>query len=139
VRRRLLAAVVALAACDAYAFAWDSSTGTLVVGFVNNGTTVVIEAADTVQAGAAFTVTVNTFGSSSCVRAERLDVEVTDLVARLTPYDLVAPATVECTADYGAHPRTAEVTFAERGVGTLEVHGKGAAGDTVVTRTVVVR
>lgn len=140
-RRVLLAAALGLAACDGYAFAWDGSTGTLVVGFVWDGGTgtVIIEAPDTVAAGRAFDVTVNTFGSSSCVRAERLDVEVTGSVARLTPYDRVAPSNVACTQDFGAHPHTAPVTFATAGSATLEAHGRVASGDTVVTRTVVVR
>lgn len=140
-RRLLAAACVLLAACDAYAFAWDSSTGTVVVGFVSNGVsgTVIIEAPDTVLAGSAFEVTVNTFGSSSCVRAERLDVEVTDSVARLTPYDRVAPAGTPCTEDLSAHPRVASVTFPSRGTGTLEVLGRGGAGDTLVQKAVVVR
>jgi len=137
----LAAACVLLAACDAYAFGWDSSTGTVVVGFVSNGVsgTVIIEAPDTVQAGSAFEVTVNTFGSSSCVRAERLDVEVTDSVARLTPYDRVAPEGIPCTEDFSAHPRAASVTFPSRGTGTLEVLGRGSAGDTLVRMPIVVQ
>jgi hypothetical protein len=140
--RRLLAATcLALAACDAYAFAWDSSTGTLVVGVVNGGTSVgiVIEAPDTVLAGSAFEVTVNTFGSSSCVRAERLDVEVVGSVARLTPYDRVAPSDQPCTPDIATHPHTASVTFPTRGHAVLEVLGRAGSGDTIVRRAVVVR
>jgi hypothetical protein len=138
-RRRLVAAALLLAACDGYAFAWDSSTGTVVIGFVGNGTTVVIEAADTVQAGVAFGVTVNTFGSSSCVRAERLDVTVDGAVARLTPYDRVAPSNVACTEDFGSHPHTGTVTFATPGDAVLEAVGKAGSGDTVVRKAVVVR
>ena len=140
--RRLLAiACVLAAACDSYAFGWDSSTGTVVIGFVSNGVsgTVIIEAPDTVLAGRAFEVTVNTFGSSSCVRPERLDVEMTDTVARLTPYDRVAPAGTPCTEDLTAHPHVASVTFPSRGSGMLEVLGRSATGDTVVRRSVVVR
>jgi len=137
----LAAACVLLAACDAYAFGWDSSTGTVVIGFVSNGAsgTVIIEAPDTVLAGSAFEVTVNTFGSSSCVRPERLDVEMADSVARLTPYDRVAPASTPCTDDLRAHPHVASVTFPSRGSGMLEVLGRSATGDTVVRQSVVVR
>ena len=140
-KRRLAAACLLLAACDAYAFAWDSSTGVLIVGFVGGGTSIgiVLEAPDTVLAGSAFEVTVNTFGSSSCVRAERLDVEVTGAVARLTPYDLVAPPDTPCTADLGAHAHTASVTFASPGTATLEVLGRAESGDTTVRKTVVVK
>lgn len=141
-RRRLaVATVLLLAACDAYAFAWDSSTGTLVVGFVWNGGsgTVIIEAPETVTAGQAFEVTVNSFGSSSCVRADRLDVAVAGSVARLTPYDRVAPTDTPCTEDFGAHPHTASVTFTTPGPAVLEAHGRSASGDTVVTKDVLVR
>ena len=140
-KRALTAACLALAACDAYAFAWDSSSGVLVIGFVNGGTSIglVVEAPDTVTAGVAFDVTVNTFGSSSCVRAERLDVEVLGRVARLTPYDRIAPPNSVCTPDLSAHPHTAPVTFPSPGAATLEVLGRTAAGDTVVRRAVVVR
>jgi hypothetical protein len=141
VRRALAAACVLLAACEAYAFGWDSSTGTVVIGFVTNGVagTVVIEAPDTVRAGRAFEVTVNTVGSSSCVRAERLEVQVTDTVARLTPYDRVAPDGVPCTEDLAAHPHVASVTFPSRGTGALEVLGRSSAGDTLVRNTIVVQ
>ena len=137
----LAVACVLAAACDSYAFGWDSSTGTVVIGFVSNGVsgTVIIEAPDTVLAGRAFEVTVNTLGSSSCVRPERLDVEMTDTVARLTPYDRVAPAGTPCTEDLTAHPHVASVTFPSRGSGMLEVLGRSATGDTVVRRSVVVR
>ena len=140
-KRALTAACLALAACDAYAFAWDSSSGILIIGFVNGGTSigVVVEAPDTVSAGVAFDVTVNTFGSSSCVRAERLDVEVNGTVARLTPYDRVAPPNSVCTADLGAHPHTASVTFPNPGSATLEVLGRTESGDTVVRQAVVVK
>lgn len=140
-RRMLAAACALLAACDAYAFGWDSSTGTVVVGVVSNGVsgTVIIEAPDTALAGSAFAVTVNTFGSSSCVRAERLDVAVTDTLARLTPYDRVAPADTPCTEDFGAHPHVASVTFPSRGFGTLEVLGRTGSGDTLVRKPIVVR
>ena len=137
----LVAACVLLAACDAYAFGWDSSTGTVVIGFVSNGVsgTVIIEAPDTVLAGSSFDVTVNTFGSSSCVRAERLDVEVTDSVARLTPYDRVAPAGIPCTEDLRVHPHVASVTFPSRGDRMLEVLGRSGTGDTLVKRPIVVQ
>jgi hypothetical protein len=140
VTRAYVALCLLLAACDAYAFAWDSSTGTVIVGFVDSGTSVgiVLEAPDTVLAGRAFDVTVNTFGSSSCVRAERLDVAVTGAVARLTPYDRVAPAGSPCTPDLGAHPHTASVTFAAPGTATLEVFGQAGTGDTIIRKTVVV-
>ena len=140
-KRALTAACLALAACDAYAFAWDSSSGILIIGFVNGGTSIglVVEAPESVTAGVAFDVTVNTFGSSSCVRAERLDVEVVGSVARLTPYDRVAPPNSECSADVGAHPHTAQVTFPTPGAAMLEVHGRTAAGDTVVRKAVVVK
>lgn len=139
--RALVAACLLLAGCDSYAFSWDSSTGTVIVGFVDGGTSVgiVLEAPDTVLAGSAFDVTVNTFGSSSCVRAERLDVEVTGAVARLTPYDRVAPAGSPCTPDLSAHPHTASVTFASPGPATLEVFAQAGTGDTIISEAVVVR
>ena len=139
-RAAVLAAGLALAACVDY-FAWDSSTGVVVIGWVGDGAVieVIIEAPDTVSAGSAFDVTVNTFGSSSCTRPERLDVEVTGQVARLTPYDLVPTGDVECTADFGAHPHQAEVMFPTAGHATLEVLGRAASGDTIVRKAVVVR
>jgi hypothetical protein len=137
----LAVACVLAAACDSYAFGWDSSTGTVVIGFVSSGVsgTVIIEAPDTVFAGRAFEVTVNTIGSSSCVRPERLDVAMADSVARLTPYDRVAPTGTPCTEDLTTHPHVASVTFPSRGSGMLEVLGRSATEDTVVRRAVVVR
>ena len=141
--RRLLplALAAALAACDSYAFAWDSSTGTVVVGFVWNGTstTIIVQSADTVSAGEAFAVTVNTLGSSSCVRPERLDVKVQGPVARLVPYDRVAPTGTECTTDLVPHAHTGSVAFESPGRAVLEVYGRTESGDTVVSKVVEVR
>jgi hypothetical protein len=116
-KRALTAACLALAACDAYAFAWDSSSGILIIGFVNGGTSigVVVEAPDTVARRRRIRCHGEHLRQLQLRPGpERLDVEVNGAVARLTPYDRVAPPNSVCTADLGAHPHTASVTFPNR-------------------------
>ena len=139
-----LAAAVALATnCFA---STDSETGR-VVGIISTGQRVpTIEAPDTVRAGIAFGAVVNTFGSSTCVIPDGVELTLGPAEARVVPYDEVTTGGggVACTADLAARPHPVELRFTQAGVarivaaGTLLDERSGERGPGEVTKAVVV-
>jgi hypothetical protein len=111
-----------------------------IVGLIDNGGLPIdpLLLPDTVEARAPFTATVSTFGSS-CFRPDGADVRTTDLLADITPYDLVPPPESFCTADFRALPRPVTLSFATPGSGLIRLHGRGFNGDLTVQRSVTVR
>jgi hypothetical protein len=91
-------------------------------------------APDTVTVHQPFTVTVTTFGSSTCTRPARVDVSINALVATLVAYDDQRTCG-DCTADLHSFPRAVEVRFAVTGQAIVRLTGL----DSTVERTVVVR
>jgi hypothetical protein len=80
-------------------------------------------APDTVAAGVAFEVVVNTIGVNGCWRAGGQDVRVEDGVVTLTPADVQSGAHV-CTLLLSELPHTSRVTIATPGDWTLRVDGR---------------
>ncbi|HEU4699381.1 MAG TPA: hypothetical protein VFS40_09380 [Gemmatimonadales bacterium] len=74
-------------------------------------------------AGKASQVIVNSFGPSSCTKPDHAVVDQEDTLATVTPYDLVAPADVECTRDIAPQPHPVMLRFTAGGEGVLRVIG----------------
>ncbi|HUR94092.1 MAG TPA: hypothetical protein VMY76_05885 [Gemmatimonadales bacterium] len=89
----------------------------------------VLVAAGQPRVGRAFSVTVNTVGSSSCTTAVGGEVMVTDDLARIVPYDRVpAPGhDTLCTDDFVIHPRDFLLVFHAIGPARVRVVGFTAA------------
>lgn len=100
-----------------------------VVGSIPNDTPAseVIQAPATAAVNQPITLTINTYGSSSCTTPDGAQVEVDGLTATITPLDRVPRpnSNVACTADLAARPRTVTVTFAEPGEALIRVIGQG--------------
>ena len=77
-----------------------------------------------VRVGETFTVTVNSMGSSTCVRGDGMDVSRHDDVVELVPWDIVAPSGSVCTDDLRPIPHQTELTAQFNGTLTLRVHGQ---------------
>jgi hypothetical protein len=82
----------------------------------------VITAPDTVRLATPFTVTVNTFGSSSCTQPAGATLVVTGLVATITPYDLSSEGG-GCTGDIAPRPHRVQLAFGVAGRATIRVLG----------------
>ena len=138
-RLHSLAALLLLASAFACRSPFEQGPRRL-VGFIDNGGLSIdpLILPDTVKAGALFTATVSTFGSS-CFRADGADVRTTAALADITPYDLGPPPGSVCTADFGAHPRPVTLSFATPGSDLIRLHGRGFTGDVTVQRSVTVR
>jgi hypothetical protein len=82
----------------------------------------VITAPDTVRVATPFTVTVTTFGSSSCTQPAGATLTVTGLVATITPYDLFSTGG-GCTGDIAPRPHPVKLVFGFAGRATIRVRG----------------
>lgn len=76
-----------------------------------------------IYANQPFTLTVVTYGSSSCTTPDGATVTITDTVVTITPYDLL-PIEVACSADFAEHPRAVKVTFPFSGQSTIRIQGQ---------------
>lgn len=74
------------------------------------------------RAGVPLNVSVYTFGSSSCITPDGMDVVYRGNEVELTPWDLTS-RTGACTDDLASHPHHAVLTFAQPGTVTLRIQG----------------
>jgi hypothetical protein len=121
------AAILSLAGC-ANPIAngeWQRTVGVIDTG---NSLPETLQLPDTVTAGTTFTVVVETYGSSSCTRADGARVEVDGLVAEITPYDRVLLEGI-CTDDLAPFPRAVDVRFDEAGEALVRLVGRTIFGD----------
>lgn len=114
-----LIALVLLAGCSGiFDPGWER-----VVGMTgDSGTLPPLTLPASAKRGESFDVTVTTYGSSSCTRADGAETSVRGLVAEITPYDLVSRGGI-CTADLHSFPRTVTLRFAEAGEAIVRVNG----------------
>jgi hypothetical protein len=137
---RLLAPLLLLAGCATMPQSeWARQVGWVMPG---EGAGPIEALPDTVQVGRTVTVMVVTRGSSSCTRADGVEVTREAGEVRVTPYDRVAPAGSPCTRDLAAFPRPADLRFDEPGRAVVVVIGRSspANGEPVeVRRTITVR
>ncbi|HEY0735723.1 MAG TPA: hypothetical protein VGD69_12505 [Herpetosiphonaceae bacterium] len=115
------------ACCLSACTATQPFTTQQVVGSIPNDTpeSEVIKAPATAAVNQTITLTVNTYGSSSCTTPDGARVEVNGLTATITPLDRIPRGDVACTSDLAARPHTVEVTFAEAGEAVIRVIGQG--------------
>ncbi len=99
---------------------------------------IVIEAPDTVQEGVPFSVMIRAYGNS-CVSAGGVEVQVSNLVADVTPYVLVYTGRI-CDTILKWIDQEAFVTLTSSGAAEIRFHGKEMPGDSLITvvREVVV-
>lgn len=113
-----------------------------VVGIIEHfSEPVMVQLPDTVAAGEAFTATVRTYGGG-CTKKGDTKVEVNDLRATVTPYDVRVESNANvCTDILNAFQHTTTLRFEKAGTAEVVVRGRKQPGDEVVTvkRTVVVR
>jgi hypothetical protein len=86
-----------------------------------------LEVADTVATGT-MSLTVRTWGSSTCTRADGARVELNDPEAIIRPYDLIATRRI-CTDDLASFPREVNVVWQRPGWWTIRVVGRNLQGD----------
>jgi hypothetical protein len=105
-----------------------------------HGDTAQVTVPQTVAVGEPATVVVTTYGGG-CIRTGDMEVQVTGLVAELTPYDHFPPAGAICTADLRLNRHTATVQFTQRGRATVRVRGRELPSGRVITavREITVR
>lgn len=88
----------------------------------------VLDVPPEVRANQPFTITVTTYGSSSCTIIDGADVQVTGVVALITPYDRQPVGNIACTADLALHPRNVPVTLSTAGRTTIRIIGQNFDG-----------
>ena len=100
---------------------------------------VLVQAPDTVDAGASFTVSVRTWGGG-CVSEGPTRVSRDGSTVRVEPIDIEVLAEV-CTSELASFMHTGEVTLESPGEATLQIVGRRLPADEITTleRTVVVR
>jgi hypothetical protein len=99
-----------------------------------------VQAPNTVRAGERFTVTVVTYGSSTCIRPAGAEVQVSDRTAEITPYDEQATGEgVVCTDDLRPYPRDVTLRFDEAGQALIRVIGRSFSGPAEFETSVVVQ
>jgi hypothetical protein len=102
-----------------------------------------IQAPDTVQLGATFSATVNSFGNS-CTRPDSVELTLEPARARVIPFDRIpADEDVICVDNLGALPHPVELRFTAPGTATIVAEGMvyGTSFERVpgtVTKAVVV-
>ena len=94
-----------------------------------------IIAPDTVQAGVAFTATINTIALESCWREAGVHVIAEARRAVVTPYDRMLPSD-GCRQTVVNLPRAVSITFTQRGDAILRVEGRRVFSDTRSTSSV---
>jgi hypothetical protein len=104
---------------------------------------VIVVPAD-IRVGMSIPITVNTFGSSSCVRPAGMDIQYRSGAVTLTPWDEPQTQYEVCTADVAPRPHDARPTFVKNGAVILKVRGfvinaQGRRALCFVTDTIDVR
>ena len=132
----LLAGLIISVACEG-PFGPDEERRVGVISFY--GDPIVIEAPDTVQEGVPFSVMIRAYGNS-CVSAGGVQVQVSNLVAAVTPYVLVYIGPLACQDILKTVDQEAFVTLTSSGAAEVRFHGKQMPGDSLITvvREVVV-
>lgn len=95
----------------------------------------VIHAPPSVPVNQPITLTVMTYGSSSCTTSDGAAIDVTGLVATITPLDRIPRGSVACTADLASHPRAVQLTFGAPGEATIRVIGRTFDGARTLRET----
>ena len=142
-----LTLAAAIACGDGPTDAGSDGLGTSLVGegrqvgvLVFYGDSAHVTAPESVALGEPATIVVKTAGGG-CIRTGDTEVQVTGLVAELTPYDHFPSAGQICTADFRLNTHTVTVQFTQRGQATVRVRGRAQPSGQIVTvvRQITVR
>lgn len=105
-------------------------------GFIDVGLSA-ITAPASVQVNTDFQITVRSFGSSTCTRADGHILNLSPSLAAIWLFDLVAPPGTACTDDLREFPRTLAIRFTATGTATIELNGSGSSGQPRLVSTTV--
>jgi hypothetical protein len=101
-----------------------------IIDFYHDGTSGVLTAPDTVEAGVDFPVTITTFGGG-CESVGGAEVALSGATATVTVYDYtVSGENVACPDVLRRFPRTTTVRFAGAGTGVLRIVGRRLGPET---------
>lgn len=132
-----LATLTAAGCAGIVAPEWSRGPGLVLEGNVVPASLV---APDAVTRGTPFLVTVSTFGSGTCTRADGYELIAVLAAAEVKLYDLGAPPGTACTKDLKRFPRSLTLQFDQAGTAELRVIGRGDAGETkAIRKTIVVQ
>ncbi len=98
-----------------------------------------VEAPDTVRVGVPFDIVVTTLGPVSCWEEAGAEVQVSQLLAGIVPYDWKPPP-LRCVNDIRVQwfPRVVTLQFDRPGTALVVVQGRGASVWTVVEKRITV-
>jgi len=136
----VLAAVVLIAGCSLLE---DNGTER-VIGEILTDSTMgpflkTIIAPDSVNADSNLTITINSFGSSSCTTPDGVEMTATFTMVRVIPYDRVPTGARGCTADFATRPHPVDIQFPSSGVLIIRAVGRVGPGLDSIEHTVHVR
>ena len=129
----VLAALVLIAGCSLL----EDNTSERVIGEILTDSTMgpflkTIIAPDSVNPDSTLTITINSFGSSSCTTPDGVDTIVTFTMVRVIPWDRVSSGARGCTADFASRPHPVNVQFPASGVLIIRAVGRvGPALDSI--------
>lgn len=84
-----------------------------------------IIAPDTVDPDTSLTITINTFGSSSCTQPDGVELTTAGALVRVVPYDLLSSGRFTgCTADFASRPHPVALDFPASGTLTIRAVGR---------------
>lgn len=84
-----------------------------------------IMAPDTVDPETSLTITINTFGSSSCTQPDGVDLATAGTLVRIVPYDLLSSGRFTgCTADFASRAHPVALDFPSSGSLTIRAVGR---------------
>jgi hypothetical protein len=114
----LLSLTCAVSACDLF----TEPTAVVPGRIIDDEVAAPIQLPETVTPGTTFEVTVTTLEGGCTRLAARTEVDVTDLLAEITPYNLRRLSGV-CTSDPVAIPHRARIRFTQVGTATVRIRG----------------
>jgi len=103
------------------------------------GSEAALQAPDTARAGAVFSVTVSTYGSTGCIRPDQSDVQRAQSSVNITVYDSLWVGTPTCLPDWHQYSRALELRFDVAGSAVVRLHGRGADSALTFQRVITVR
>lgn len=127
------ASILSAVGCDILEPGWSRRLGLVIESQAHLSSLV---APDVVTRGTPFQITVSTFGSSSCTRADGQEVVSSPAAFEVRLYDREAPSHTACTADLRSFPRILTVQFDQAGTAEIRVIGRGDGADGQAPKTI---
>ena len=136
----VLAAVALIGGCSLL----EDNSSERVIGEILTDSTMgpflkTIIAPDSVNPDSNLTITINSFGSSSCTTPDGVDMTATFTMVRVVPYDRVSSGARGCTADFASRPHPVDIQFPSSGVLIIRAVGRSGTGLDSIEHTVHIR